>query len=318
MRERRLDPVTGLWTTFTNVPPDRAAAEDSSCPLCPAQLGIASYEVVVLEDPHPPLEPSPPPTSTDSTDFYAVAAARGAAEIVAHGDQHDATLKTLGVDALERAIHVWADRYADLGGREEIGYTLVHATVGEEAGATLAHPHSRVDGYPEIPPRPLRELEWARRHLERTGRCVHCDVVRNERRGGTRIVHQDASFLAFVPFAARAPYEVHVISQRHAASLLDLTNLERRALSEILHRVLSAYDELFGRPLPYVLGIHQAPTDDGQWLDVSHLHVELVPPNRGPSELRRSYAPELEAGVLVNSGVPERSAEELRTALAAA
>jgi UDPglucose--hexose-1-phosphate uridylyltransferase len=317
VRERRRDPATGLWTTFTNVAPDRRPDEGQPCPLCPAQLGIDSYDVVALQDPHPPLEPSPPPTATDDTDFYGVVPARGAAEIVAHGDRHDATLTTLGPGGLERAIHVWADRYADLGGREEIGYALVHAAVGASAGATLDHPHSRVDGYPEIPPRPLRELEWARDHIERTNRCVHCDVVRNERRAGSRIVYQDASFLAFVPFAARFPYEVHVISQRHAASLLDLTDLERHALAHVLHRVLLAYGALFGSAISYVFGIHQAPTDDGQWQSVSHFHVEFVPPHRGPTEIRRPYAPELVAGVRVNPGVPERSAGELRAALSA-
>lgn len=313
MRERRRDPVTGAWITFANVPPDRPVDDIQPCPLC--SLPADDYDLLVVEDPLPPLEASPPPPRSEATDPYAVAPAVGAAEIVAHASEHDATLVSLGAERLEAAIHVWADRYAALGGLPQIGYALVHAAVGEEAGATLAHPHSRIDAYPEIPPVPLHELETARDHLAATGRCVLCDVVTSERRAATRIVASNDSFIAFVPFAARLPYEVHVLAQRHAASLLDLTDVERAALARVLHETLVAYDRLFGFPLPYVLAIHQAPTDDGQWQSVSHLHVELKPPHLSRGETRRPYPPELAGGVHVNPGVPERSAEQLRAAV---
>ncbi|HZG35979.1 MAG TPA: galactose-1-phosphate uridylyltransferase [Gaiellaceae bacterium] len=315
MRERRRDPVTGAWTTFANVPPDRRADELGPCPLC--RLTDEPFDVLVVEDPLPPLEPSPPPAMTAAADPYAVAAAVGASELVVHGPDHDATLASLGAAPLEHAVHVWADRYAELGGRPEVGYALVHAAVGDDAGATLLHPHSRIEAYPEIPPVPLQELQTARDHLSATGRCVLCDVLTAERHDPARVVAANESFLALVPFAARFPYEVHVLAQRHAPSLLDLTDVERAALADLLHRVLAGYDRLFGFPVSYALAIHQAPTDDGQWQSVSHFHVELVPPHRAAEELRRPYPPELAAGAYVNAAVPERAAAELRAALAA-
>jgi UDPglucose--hexose-1-phosphate uridylyltransferase len=314
MRERRRDPVTGAWTTFANVPPDRRADELGPCPLC--RLTDDPFDVLVVEDPLPPLEQSPPPPVTEAGEPYAVAAAVGASEVVVHGPEHDATLSTLGPARLEQAIHVWADRYAELGRRPEVGYALVHAAVGDDAGATLSHPHSRLEAYPEIPPVPLQELETAHAHLLATGRCVLCDVVTAERRDPARVVAANDSFVALVPFAARAAYEVHVLAQRHAPSLLDLTDVERAALADLLHRVLAGYDRLFGFPLPYTFAIHQAPTDDGQWQSVSHFHLELVPPHRAADELRRPYAPELAAGAYVNAAVPERAAAALRAAVA--
>ena len=283
------------------VPPHSAQDPVATCALC--ALPESAGSVLVVEDPLPPLEPAPTPPGGDAEAPYAVAAARVAAEIVVHAREHDATLRTLGPERLEQAIHVWADRYAELGARPDVGYALVHATAGDEAAATLAHPHSRVDAHAKIPPVPRRELETAKAHLERTRRCILCDVVSTERADGRRVVAANDSFLAIVPFAARLPYEVHVVAQRHAASLLDLTDVERGALADLLHRVLVAYDGLLGRPLPYVLAVHQAPTDDGEWQSVSHLHVELSPPLAG--------------GRAMNAGVPERSAERLR-ALAAA
>ena len=312
MRERRRDPVTGAWTTLANVPPDRAADGLGPCQLC--RVAEPPYDVVVVEDELPPLEADPPPASTTAVEPYAVAPALGASEVVLHGPEH-VPLSALGRDRLEHAIHVWADRYAALGGRDEVQYVLVHAAAGAEAGATAEHPHSRLTAYPEIPPVPLLELVTAREHLRATGRCVLCDLVRTERVEESRVVAANDSFVAVVPFAARVPYEVHVLAQRHAASLLDLTDVERAALAELLDDVLRGYDGLFGFPLPFALGIHQAPTDDGQWQHVSHFHVELVPPHRSADELRRPYPPELFAGAYVNAGVPERAAAELREAV---
>jgi UDPglucose--hexose-1-phosphate uridylyltransferase len=313
VRERRRDPVTGTWTTFANVPPDRRADELQPCPIC--RLPVEDFDVLVVEDPLPPLEAAPPPPSTDAPPPYEVAPAVGATELVVHAPEHEPSIVSLGPDRLEHAIHVWADRYASFAARPEIGYALVHAAVGADAGETLAHPHSRIDGYPEIPPVPRLELETAAARLRATGRCVFCDVVATERREAARVVAANDSFLAFVPFAARVPYEVHVIAQRHAPSLLDLTDVERGALARLLHAVLLGFERLLDAPLPYVLAIHQAPTDDGEWQAASHFHVELTSPRLGTDETRRPYAPELAAGVRVNSGVPERSAAELRAVL---
>lgn len=277
MRERRRDPATGSWTILAD-----AADRPKGCALC----GLPGEGLVVLEE---------------------TADAVGTSELVAHAPEHDATLVSLGPERLEEAIHVWADRYVALGARPDVGYALVHASVGDDAGTAAAHPHSRIDTYPEIPPVPRRELETAREHLRATGRCVLCDVVTSERRNEARVVAANYSFLAFVPFAARVPYEVHVIAQRHAASLVDLTDTERGALAPLLHQVLSGYDRLFGFPLPYTLAIHQAPTDDGQWQSVSHFHIELLPGRP---------ARDLAGGVHVNPVAPERSAELLRAAVA--
>jgi UDPglucose--hexose-1-phosphate uridylyltransferase len=145
---------------------------------------------------------------------------------------------------------------------------------------------------------------------------VHCDVVAHEQAEGVRVVASNASFVAFVPFAARFPYEVHIAPRRHATSLLDLTAPERGAFAALLLEVTGAFDALFGFSLPYVMGMHQSPTDDGGWLHVSHLHVELTPPHRTRDKLKYLAGSELAAGAFMNDTVPEDTASALRTALA--
>jgi UDPglucose--hexose-1-phosphate uridylyltransferase len=181
---------------------------------------------------------------------------------------------------------------------------------------TLHHPHGQIYAYPEIPPVASRELEAGRRHHERFGTCVICDVVAAERAAGTRVITRNRSFLAFVPFAARFPYEVHVTSRRHAPSLLDLSDPERHDLAELLHRVVSGYDRLFGFTLPYVMAMHQSPTDDGQWQDVAHIHLEFTPVHRTAEKLKYLAGSEVGAGAFVVDAAPEETAAALRQAVA--
>ena len=153
-------------------------------------------------------------------------------------------------------------------------------------------------------------------HLERHGTCVFCDVVARERADGVRIVAQTPGFLAFVPFAARYPFEVHVMAHRHVPSLLDLSDPERAELAQLLKVVLGGYDRLFGFPLPYVMAMHQAPTADHGWLPVSHLHLEFLPPHRSATKLKYLAGSELGGGAVINDSRPEAMAAVLRAEVA--
>lgn len=275
----------------------------------------STYQLAVFDNKFPSLVPDPPEPAVEATGLYEVEPARGATEVVLYSDDHDATLATLAVERIERLIEVWADRYSELGARDEVDYVFIFENKGEAIGVTLHHPHGQIYGYPEIPPRPRIELAEALAHFERRGTCVFCDLIGAERDDGARVVAANTSFLAFVPFAARFPYEVHVASHRHAASLLDLTDPERRSLAELLKLVLCGYDELFGFSMPYVMSVHQSPTDGGHWLPVSHLHIEFTPPHRTATKLKYLAGSELGGGAFINDTEPEHTAAALRDAV---
>jgi UDPglucose--hexose-1-phosphate uridylyltransferase len=320
VNERRRDPTDGQWRLFSASRRDEGALGAELCPLCPTidparptEVARPSFEIAVFDNRFPRLAAAPETPAALIGDLYTVAPAQGAAEVVVYSDRHEATLAELGAERIEGLVHVWADRYSELGARDEVRYVLIF----ENGGATVEHPHGEIYGYPVIPPRVRLQLDQARIHLAEHGTCVVCDVVAREQSDGVRIVAQNESFVAFVPFAARFPYEVQVATKRHAASLLDLTDPERAALARVLAKLLEGYDRLFGFPLPYVMALQQAPTDDGGWESVSHLRFEFAPQNRSSGEVRPAPASELAAGAYVNDARPEKSALELRSALSA-
>jgi UDPglucose--hexose-1-phosphate uridylyltransferase len=320
--ERRYDPVEGVWRLLAESSRLRGSSDDlDGCALCPPLRGSSGIEIrqseldiAVVDDPFPPLEPTPPTPTPVPSLLYANAPSVGAAEVIVYCEQHGSSLARLGVPKIESLIHVWAARYAILGARPETEYVLIFENRGART-SEISHPHGRVYAYPEIPPRPLRKLQVARDYLDRHGCCVLCDVVTQEQAEAIRIVSVNESFVAFVPFAGRFPFEVHVAPRRHAASLIDLTDPERLSFALILERVLVAFDALFPSPAPYVMALHQAPTDDGIWQPVSHLQLELTPLAHDAELFTASRAAALAAGAFELGLAPEDAASQLRQAL---
>ena len=126
-------------------------------------------------------------------------------------------------------------------------------------------------------------------------------------------MHENEYVAAYVPYAARWPYEAHVVIREHRPSLLDCEPDELRLLADCLQSLTRGYDALFARPFPYVMVVHQAPTDghsDG------HLHVEFYPPLRTATKLKYPAGSELGGGTFIGDTLPEDSAEALREAIA--
>jgi UDPglucose--hexose-1-phosphate uridylyltransferase len=312
--ERRFDPTAGEWRIFSAWRPG-PIPDEGRCRFCPTfdsaeptAVPAESYQLAVLDDPYPSLAPRPGPPTVAADPIYRVGPAAGASEVVLYSDQHGVQLADLPDTHAARLIDVWADRYAVLGGRDEIGYVFVFED-GTATGVSEAHPYGRIHAYPDIPPLMQRELDAAQQHQAKRGTCLFCDVGAGELADGRRIVARNECFLAFVPFAARFPYEVHVYAQRHITSVLDCTDPERFALAALLQEVVRGYRARFGADVPYAMSVHQAPTDDGAWLDVSHLHVEFAP-------VPRLSASELGAGAFISDRLPEDAAAELRSGLA--
>jgi UDPglucose--hexose-1-phosphate uridylyltransferase len=321
--ERRRDPTTGEWVVFATARQDRTFLPPADlCPLCPTldparptEIPRTSYDIAVFDNRWPALSARPPAPDVVGDHLYAVQPAAGAAEVVVFTSEHGATLADLPVTRVAHLIDVWAHRYEELGARPEVGYVFAFENKGEAIGVTLHHPHGQVYGYPDVPPRVATEMRAARAYLAQHGTCVWCDVLAAEESDGARLVVRGEAFSAYVPFAARYPYEVHLSARRHAGSLAALDPAERRDLAQVLHQVLQAYDGLYGFSLPYVLSVHQRPTDGGDWDAVSHVHVELTPLHRTATKLKYLAGSETGAGAFVADVRPEQAAARLRELL---
>jgi UDPglucose--hexose-1-phosphate uridylyltransferase len=311
MPDLRFDPLRKEWVAYATERNDRTFLPTDFCPLCPSGAGGASevplddFEVVVFENRFPAFGP-------DRNRGRLVRPPTTGCEVVVYTPEHHMTLAELPVERVRLLVDVWADRYKGLGSRADVAYVYIFENKGEEIGVTLHHPHGQIYALPFVPPFANAELQAAHEHHEHTGRCLHCDELKAET-DGPRLLFADNSMAAFVPNAARWPYEVHLYPRRHVASIADLDEQERWDLADALLRVTGAFDRHFGFSTPYVMAMHQAPTDGQAWLE-AHLHIEFYPPHRRVDRLKQLAGVELGAGTFVNDTKPEDTASQLRRA----
>lgn len=320
MSELRWNPLLGEWLATATHRQNRTFLPPADyCPLCPTKEGgfptevpEPDYDIVVFENRFPSLRPDPGPPEVEGTELYPVRPGIGVCEVVLYSSNHSTTLAQEPVERIDKLIRVWTERFGALSELDFVDYVFIFENKGEAIGVTLHHPHGQIYAYPFIPPRIATELRQCKEHMERTARCLICDIVEEERRDGRRVVAENDSFMAYIPFFARWPYEMHISSRRHLQALTDLTRTEQRDLAELMKMTLVAYDRLFDMPFPYMMVIHQRPSDGGDYSHY-HFHIEFYPPLRTATKLKYLAGSETGAGMFINDTLPELKAEEMRS-----
>jgi UDPglucose--hexose-1-phosphate uridylyltransferase len=230
----------------------------------------------------------------------------GAHEVVIETPDHFAGLGTLPVAHVGEVLVAYRERLLALRKDPRLEYVLIFKNHGVAAGASLEHPHSQLIATPILPELVAEELEGAVRYFRMKERCVWCDIVRQERRDGARLVLEEEGFVAVAPYASRFPYELCILPTVHRASFESLHADEVDALARLLREVIGRLARLFGDP-PYNFALHTAPlreTDPEHF----HWHLELMP------KLTRLAGFELGTGFFINPTPPEDAARFLRQA----
>lgn len=314
--ELRYDALDGDWVSVAGHRQGRAFLPSTAeCPLCPTTPGnvteipASSFEVVVFENRYPSFQD---PGDAPGVDAGLLAAGpnAGRCEVICFSDDHDASFADLEVERIRLVLAALADRTAALLEIPYVQHVFPFENCGEEIGVTIRHPHGQVYGYPFVPPRALSRLENARRHAEATGRDLVRDVIDAELADGSRIVAQTEHWIAFVPFAARWPFQMQVHPRRDVLDLSGLDDAERDDLATLQRDLLRRLHGLFGVRMPYIAGWFQAPK--GPLRAHARLHLEIVSNRRAPGKLKHLAGSESAMGAWINDIRPEDAARMLR------
>ena len=216
---------------------------------------------------------------------------------------------------MRTVIEAWAHRTEALNATEGIEQVFAFENRGKEIGVTLHHPHGQIYALPYLAPRTATMLAVAQEHRAATGRLLGRDVLDAELRHGARVVLESEHWVAYVPFAARWPVEVHLVPRRDVPDLPALSDDERADLAtaylELLRRLdLFFVDDETAIPLPYIAGWHQAPVNDGR--EESRLFLQVFSVLRAPGKLKYLAGIESGLGAWVNDTTPERIAARLQ------
>ncbi|WP_423832853.1 galactose-1-phosphate uridylyltransferase [Streptomyces manipurensis] len=301
--ELRRDPATGDWVTIAAHRQSRTYHPPAdACPLCPSRDGRQSeipasdYEVAVFENRFPSLSGE-----------------AGRCEVVCFTPEHGAGFADLSPQRVRLVLDAWTDRTAELSARPGVAQVYCFENRGAEIGVTLPHPHGQIYAFGVVPPRTAKHLAAATAHRAATGRNLFEDLLAEARSATERVVLAGEHWTAFVPYAARWPYEVHLYPHRRVADLTGLSEAERAEFPGLYLDLLRRFDRLFGLPdpTPYVSAWHQAPTEGGGELA---LHLELFTVRRAADKLKHLAGTEAGMEAFMNDVAPEAAAQRLREA----
>jgi UDPglucose--hexose-1-phosphate uridylyltransferase len=329
---RRLNRLTGEWVLVSPhrtarpwqgqvepPPTERRPAYDPDCYLCPGNARAAgattpAYDTVyVFDNDFAALLPDPSRTDALVERGLLVAQPeRGVCRVVCFSPRHDLTLGDMTTAQIRPVVDIWAAQYAELAALDWVRHVQIFENRGEMMGASNPHPHGQIWANERLPNEPAKELAQQRDYAADHGRCLLCDYLEVELADGTRIVQENETFVALVPFWAVWPFETLVLPRTHLGALPELDSRDRDGLADMLGRLTRRYNRLFDTPFPYSMGLHQPPTDGDcpQW----HLHAHFYPPLLRSTSIRKFMVGYELLAQPQRDISPESAAERLREA----
>jgi UDPglucose--hexose-1-phosphate uridylyltransferase len=288
-----------------------------SCYLCPGNPRVSGKRnddyrgIYVFDNDHPCVGVDAPVELETPRGFYRNRPAQGLARVLCYSSRHNVTLAELEQSEIESLLVAWREQYEELGSRPEVRHVLIFENKGEVVGVSNPHPHCQIYATNFVFKTIENEADVSRRYYAETGRVLFQDILRSERDDGRRIIFENNSAIAFLPYFARYAYECYVAPKAPHSGLGGMNAGELRDLAQALKVMAVRYDNLWRMPFPYVMTLHHAPTDGEDYAGF-HFHIEFHPPLRKPNLLKYLAGPEIGGGNFLGDTLPEDKARELR------
>lgn len=293
---RRFNPLTREWVLVSPHRTERPwlgkvekhplpsqAVYDAGCYLCPgnARAGGARNpqysSTFVFDNDYPALLPQISANGMNESELIVAHAEGGWCRVACFSPRHDLTIPRMTPAELREVMDVWAAEYQTAEDIAWVQHVQIFENRGSLMGASNPHPHCQIWANATIPDQPAREQASFEGYRASRNSCLLCEYFEIELKRGERIVCQNGSFAAVVPFWAAWPFEILLLSKRHLGDITGLSAQERDELGDLLRRVTTRYDNLFEISFPYSMGFHQRPSD-GKDHPEWHFHAHYYPP----------------------------------------
>jgi len=327
---RRYNPLTGEWIKVSphrtkrpwngqvekpNL--DAKPVYDPGCYLCPENeraggvLNPDYKSTFVFENDFAALLRDTPAGVLDDGLFQA-RSERGLCKVICFSPRHDLTISLMEVSDILGVIRTWQKEYEELGKIDYINHVQIFENRGAVMGCSNPHPHGQIWAEEIIPDIPAREQIMQKEYLAKKGTPLLTDYVGRELEMKERIVFENDSFAALVPFWAVWPYETMILPKRQMKNICEMNERESADLADALKRMGTRFDNLFKTSFPYSMGIHQSPTD-GEDHDEWHFHIHYYPPLLRSATVKKFMVGYEMLGMPQRDITAEGSAQSLRS-----
>jgi len=262
MSELRQNPITGQWVVYalsrTGRPydfrsPVTAEASlpesDTNCPFCPGNEHMLPpiimetknrngrcWQTRVVPNRFPALQPEDSPALSRKGP-YRITGGYGYHEVIIESPVHNRDIYSMPVSGVEAVVDTYHRRYVDLSKDERVKAIFIFRNHGKDAGTSLRHPHSQLIAAPVTPGSIKLREQRADDYYTANSSCMICDILRSEERLQERILKENASFLAFIPYTAEVPFEIYLFPKFHGPDFGLITDREKGDLSTMLQTV---------------------------------------------------------------------------------
>jgi UDPglucose--hexose-1-phosphate uridylyltransferase len=329
---RRLNPLTNEWVLVSphratrpwqgavdNLPQEKEPHYSPDCYLCPGNPRAGGAQnppytsTFVFDNDFASLKRDTPHETIDvgGKGLMIAEGESGICRVMCFSPRHDLTLSTMPLDDVGTVIRTWIDQFQQLGSMPHTKYVQIFENRGAMMGASNPHPHCQIWATSSIPQMAARELLAQQAYSEVHGKCLLCEYTTLEAKSELRIIHENAAFVALVPFWAIWPFEILLCSRRHFGTMQAFTTEEASLLGHTIKHVTSSYDALFNVPFPYSMGFHQSPLD-GEDHPEWHFHAHFYPPLLRSATIRKYMVGFEMLGTPQRDITPESAAERLR------
>lgn len=279
---------------------EKASYFDPKCYLCPGNTRINNevnpkYSLTYIFDNDFPAVQLDQPILEDEEDeedkdsearkrLLKASGVKGKCFVICFSPNHSLTIPVMEVTAIKEVVSTWQSLYNQaqidlLSGLATYKYIQIFENKGFAMGCSNPHPHGQAWCLDVVPTEVSHELANMTKYHETNQSHLLGDYVELELAEKKRIVVQNDSFIAVVPFWALWPFETLVIARSHLRSLEDFGEKHKEDLAELLKILTTKYDNLFSTSFPYSMGIHQAPLNTNEEeKNKSWFHMHFYPP----------------------------------------
>lgn len=323
MAELRWNPMIDDWTMIASHRQNRPQMPKDFCPFCPKFGKVPDYDVYAYDNDFPALSQTPPemdfPVTELGKKLYKVAPSYGKCEVILYSPDHTGSLCLLPREHIIKLVNLWIERFNAMASDEKIKYIFPFENRGDKCGTTMPHPHGQMYGFSVMPKKIELELNAAKKFKDENGTCLFCAMVEEEIAFKKRIIYENDTFIAYMPFFADYAYGVYIAAKKHISRINQLDAKGIADLADIIKVVLGSYDELFDYKFPYMMTMHNAPVNSEDTYpdndEYFHFHIELYPPMRSADKQQFMASSETGIWAHCNPTAPEAKAEELRAAV---
>ncbi len=330
MSELRQDPTTKEWVILAPERSKRPQQEpkkkiveklpdwDASCPFClgnehqtpgevfriPLSGSSVGWDVRVVPNRFAALTTGKDSTLKETDSFFRKRDGVGAHEVIIETPSHNTFMALMTNQQVKNVLITYQERYNTLKKNRQLKHITIFKNHGWAAGTSLIHPHSQLVATPIMAPYYHRKFDVAHDYNADSGRCLYCDLLKEEIEIGERMVVETEEFVVFHPYASRVPYETWIIPKVHCASYGLFPAMQLAKLAGVLKRTLFCLYQGLNNPA-FNLMIDTSTTEDEED-PYYHWHIRVVP------RLTTIAGFEMGSGIYISTAMPEKTASFMR------